>query len=189
VTPTFDSARRAARAFTLIEIVIVLFVVGSVMGLAAKTVFEANRRFRDASRLADARVEIGLAAERIARDIKEASLAEGRAGVLVLTRRDGSVLTWGIENARLVRVSPEGRRHGLARLAGMAVSVAEPAGPGAPFVEVTLTSAPAGGARGQTFYVGARPRVLLRQGYGGQRPPKLRRSEGGRVAEGDRGAD
>jgi type II secretory pathway pseudopilin PulG len=165
VTPTFSSARRCASAYTLVEILIVLFVVGSVTGLAAKTAFEANRRFRDASRLADARVEIGLAAERIARDIKGASLAEGRDGMLVLTRRDGTCLTWGIEDALLVRVSPEGSRRSLARFAQMTVSVSEPTGHGAAFVEVTLTSAPAGGCPGQTFFVAARPRVA--RGAGG----------------------
>ena len=159
MTPTFSRERRAAPAFTLIEIVIVLFVVGSVMGLAAKTTFEANRRFRDASRLADARVEIGLAAERMARDIKEASLAEVREGVLVLTRRDGSVVSWSLEESRLVRGGVGSRRPSRARLYGMAVSVGGPTGSGAPFVEVTLTLEPPGRSRGQTFYVAARPRV------------------------------
>lgn len=144
--------------FTLIEILVVLFLVASVLGLATTLLVRANQRFRGATNAADAHIEMGFAADLVARDIRTASNATANDDSLTLTAADGSHIVWSLRDGRLTRSSSQGERTWRAGLAGLSV-MTERAKSGTPFVEVTLETKPAKDGRSQVFYVGASPRV------------------------------
>jgi hypothetical protein len=146
----------------MIEMLIVLFIAVSVLGLATSLLVRANRSFRDSTRAADAHVEMGLATGRMAADIRASSDAAAEGGALVLAGPDGSRTVWRLKERRLVRSGPGGERTWRAGIMSMEVT-AEKARSGVPFVEVAYQAERGGDARGRVFYVGASPRVAEAQ--------------------------
>lgn len=147
------------RGFTMIEMLIVLFIAVSVLGLATSLLVRANRRFRESTRAADAHVEMGLATGRMAADIRASSGAAAEGGALVLAGSDGSRIVWSLKERRLVRSSPGGERTWRAGVTSMNVITERPRA-AASLVEVTMRTERGGDVRGHTFYVGASPRAV-----------------------------
>lgn len=162
-TARADPGRGPRSGFTLIEMILVMFLLAAVLGLVITTIVRAQRRFRRAARAAEARAEIARAAERILKDIRGARGAHvtKENGALVLVRPDGERIEWRLREGRLVRTAPEDEFVSRARPSGFRVKIEEEAGR-SPFVEVGLEL---DGRPAPVFYVGA---VLRSSGEGGR---------------------
>ena len=143
--------------YTLFEMMVVMMVMLVAFGAAYGLLVEAHHWFGRAMRGVESRSYAALAVEAMLRDIRSSCDASTDKGALVLIRRDGSRVTWRVEDGHLRREGTEGGRAYKADVARMIPEVHKAGG--RPFVEVGLRVRKPDGREGQVFYIAASPRI------------------------------
>jgi prepilin-type N-terminal cleavage/methylation domain-containing protein len=146
------------RAYTLIEVLMVIIVLGSVLGIAGAFLIRTYHRIGASSEIIDTHIDLGIAADLMERDIRESAAISAEDGSLRLTRVDGANVEWSVRVKALMRNTSDGTRAWRTPIAAMTVDVGRPR-PASVYVEAVIESEASRDTPRQTFYVCARQRI------------------------------